>query len=57
MSISLTLLIIGIMLYIAKKGGISSKLQDFYFFNTVIKTYVQYFYITLDALGYLVAVG
>ncbi|HLQ97956.1 MAG TPA: HAMP domain-containing sensor histidine kinase [Candidatus Dormibacteraeota bacterium] len=57
MSISLTLLIIGIMLYIAKKGGISSKLQDFYFFNTVIKTYVQYFYITLDTLGYLVAVG
>lgn len=54
---SLAVLLIGIMLYIAKKGGISGKLQDFYFFNPVIKSYAQYFYITLDALGYLVAVG
>ncbi|WHX26345.1 ATP-binding protein [Virgibacillus halodenitrificans] len=54
---SLAVLLIGIMLYIAKKGGISEKLQDFYFFNPVIKSYAQYFYITLDTLGYMVAIG
>lgn len=32
-------------------------MQDFYFFNPVIKSYTQYFYITLDALGYMVAIG
>lgn len=57
MSISLTILIIGIMLYIAKKGGISKELQDFYFFNSVIKTYAQYFYITTSTLGFIVAIG
>lgn len=57
MCISLAILITGIMLYIAKKGGISESLQEFYFFNPVIKSYAQYFYITLDALGYTVAIG
>lgn len=57
MCLSLAVLITGIMLYIAKKGGISNKLQDFYFFNPVIKSYAQYFYITLDTLGYMVAIG
>lgn len=57
MCLSLAILITGIMLYIAKKGGISDRLQDFYFFNPVIKSYAQYFYITIDALGYMVAIG
>lgn len=45
------------MFYIAKKGGISTNLQDFYFFNPVIKSYAQYFYITLNTLGFMVAIG
>src|SRR5699024_1236549 len=57
MSISLTILITGIMLYIAKKGEISKELQNFYFFKSVIKTYVQYFYITTITLGFIVAIG
>src|SRR5699024_6921889 len=57
MCISVAVLIIGNMLYIAKKGGISDKLQNFYFFSPVIKSYAQYFLITLDSLGYMVAIG
>src|SRR5699024_4948594 len=56
-SISLTILIIGIMLYIANKGGISKDLQDFYFFNSVIKKYAQYFYLTTSTLWFIVAIG
>src|SRR5699024_10090953 len=37
--------------------GISRELQEFYYFNVEIKTKVQYFQITLDHLGYTIAIG
>src|SRR5690625_2080053 len=43
--------------YIAKKGGISRDLQNYLYFNTDIKTTIQYLLITLDSLGYIVAIG
>lgn len=57
MCISLAILFVGIMIYIAKKGGISSQLQTFYFMNIGIKIYFQYLLITLDNLGFIVAIG
>src|SRR5699024_11572721 len=57
MFISLAILVVGIMIYIAKKGGISSQLQTFYFMNIGIKIYFQYLLITLDNLGFIVAIG
>lgn len=57
MCISLALMLIGILIYIAKKGGISKELQNFFFFNLEIKTTLQYLFITLNELGYLIAAG
>ncbi|MBO1004376.1 sensor histidine kinase [Pseudogracilibacillus auburnensis] len=57
MCISLALMLTGILVYIAKKGGISREVQNFFYFNLEIKTSIQYFLITLDHLGYLVAIG
>jgi len=57
MSISLFLMLNGMFVYIAKKGGISRELQNFLYFNTDVKTNIQYLLITLDSLGYVVAIG
>lgn len=57
MCISLAIMLSGILLYIAKKGGISRDLQNFFFFSSEIKTKLQYFLITLDELGYVIAFG
>jgi signal transduction histidine kinase len=57
MCISLAIMLSGISLYIAKKGGISRELQDFFFLTIEIKTRIQYFLITLDQLGFTIAVG
>mgnify|MGYP001944028194 CR=1 FL=1 len=57
MCISLVIMLSGILLYIAKKGGISNELQDFFFFNVEVKSRIQYFLITLDHLGYTIAIG
>lgn len=57
MCISLAVLFTGLMIYIAKKGGISNELQTFFFIHAVIKEYFQYFLITLDNLGFMVAIG
>lgn len=57
MCISLAIMLSGILLYISKKGGISRELQNFFFFSTEIKTKLQYFLITLDGLGYMIALG
>ncbi len=54
---SLAVHLTGILIFIAKKGGISSKLQDFIFLSRNIKTSIQYLLITLDFLGFLIAVG
>ncbi|MCH6267204.1 sensor histidine kinase [Neobacillus citreus] len=57
MCISLAIMLTGILLYIAKKGGISRELQTFFFFNNGIKMWIQYFQITLDHLGLMIAIG
>ena len=57
MCISLAVMLSGILLYIAKKGGISQSIQNFFFFSADIKTKLQYFLITLDELGFMIAVG
>ncbi|MEK5444009.1 ATP-binding protein [Fredinandcohnia sp. FSL W7-1320] len=57
MCISLAIMLTGILLYIAKKGGISRELQDFLYFNNNIKISIQYFVITLGQMGYIIAIG
>ncbi|WMJ86626.1 sensor histidine kinase [Anaerocolumna sp. MB42-C2] len=57
MCISLTVHLTGILIFIAKKGGISSNLQDFIFLSRSIKSSIQYLLITLDCLGFIIAVG
>lgn len=57
MCISLAVHLTGILIFIAKKGGISSSLQDFIFLSRSIKTSIQYLLITLDSLGFIIAVG
>lgn len=54
---SLALMLTGILIYIAKKGGISPELQNFFFFDYEMKARIQYILITLDNLGILIAVG
>ena len=57
MCISLAVMLTGIMIYIAKKGGISRELNNFFFLSFEIKTKIQYLLILLDQLGYIIAVG
>jgi len=57
MCISLAIMLSGILLYIAKKGGISQTLQHFFFFSSEIKIKLQFFLITLDELGFMIAIG
>ena len=47
----------GILIFIAKKGGYSQDILRFLYFSLALKTKVQYLYITLDCMGYLIAVG
>lgn len=55
--LSLMLEICGVMLFIAKKGGISSEIITFLYFSRMIKNKIQYFLITLNQMGYLIALG
>ena len=57
MCLSLLLEFSGILIFIAKKGGYSPELMQFLFFSMAFKTKVQYLYITLAQLGYLIALG
>lgn len=54
---SLAVNLIGVMTFIAKKGGILKELQQFLFINLKIKTYLQYYLITLDNLGMVISIG
>ena len=54
---SLMFEICGIMIFIAKKGGISGEVLQFFFFSKEVKNQIQYLMITLNQMGYLVAVG
>ena len=55
--LSLMLEICGVMIFIAKKGGISTEVMYFFFFSNGIKAKIQYMLITLNQLGYIVALG
>lgn len=54
---SLMLHIAGMMIFISKKGGIPHEVMVFLFFNKGIQTKMRYLYITLNQLGYLMAIG
>lgn len=45
------------MIFISKKGGLPQEVMGFLFFNKNIQNRVRYFYITLNQLGYLIAIG
>ena len=55
--LSLMLEICGVMIFIAKKGGISSEIIHLFYFSKEIKSKLQYFLITLDQMGFLIALG
>jgi len=55
--LSLMLEICGVMLFIAKKGGISPEIITFLYFSKDIKNRLQYFLITLNQMGYMIALG
>src|SRR5699024_4454133 len=55
--ISLAVFLFGIGMYIAKKGGVPESLLNFFYINSEIKKYFQYFLISLDSLGYIIALG
>lgn len=54
---SLMLEICGVMIFIAKKGGISSEVLQFLYISKNIQHQIRYFLITLDQLGFLIALG
>ena len=55
--LSLTVYFVGLMIFIAKKGGLSQEVMNFLFFSRGIRTWVQYRFVTLGQLGYTVALG
>ncbi|MBQ9990180.1 MAG: HAMP domain-containing histidine kinase [Lachnospiraceae bacterium] len=55
--ISLGLEICGVMIFIAKKGGISEDILLFLYFSRDILNRIRYLGITLNQLGFLIALG
>ena len=47
----------GILIFIAKKGGYSRNIISFLFFSQTLRIKLQYLFITLDTLGYIIAIG
>ena len=54
---SLMLQIIGVTVFIAKKGGISDEVLLFLFISKFIQNKIRYMYITLNLMGYIIALG
>jgi len=54
---SLILMFSGIIIYTAKVGGLSNSQEVFLFLSPKIRNWIQYKIITLDKLGYLIAIG
>lgn len=57
MCLSLLVQCIGLMTFIAKKGGLSTDVLRFLFFSSSFKNWLQYRLITLNTMGYLIALG
>ena len=55
--LSLTVYLAGIMLLIAKQGGVSDNVEKFLFFSRSIRRWFQFLYITFDELGMLINLG
>ena len=55
--ISLMIEIVGMMIFIAKKGGISPEVVQFLYFSRAVENKLQYLLITLSQLGYMIAIG
>ena len=55
--LSLTVYFLGMLVYIAKKGGYSSEILRFLFCSNQIRIWVQYRFITFSQLGYIIAIG
>ena len=49
--------IVGVMIYIAKKGGISESVMQFFYFTAGIRDWIRYLYISLGQLGFLINIG
>ena len=54
---SLIIFLVGMMIFMAKKGGISQEVERFLFFGHGIRVWIQYRLITLGQMGYLIAIG
>ena len=57
MCCSLMVQFTGILIFIAKKGGYSKNIISFLFFSQTLRIKLQYLFITLDTLGYIIAIG
>ncbi len=57
MCLSLAVMLAGILIFIAKKGGISRELGQFFYISIAMKTKIQYMLILIDQLGYVIAIG
>ena len=57
MSSSLMVQFAGLLIFIAKKGGYTKDILRFLFFSLELKTRVQYMYVTLGQIGYMIAIG
>ena len=57
MCCSLMVQFTGILIFIAKKGGYSKSIINFLFFSQALRNKLQYMFITLDTLGYIIAIG
>lgn len=57
MCCSLMVQLCGILIFIAKKGGYTQDILRFLYFSLDLKNRVQYLYITLGQMGYMIAVG
>lgn len=57
MCLALTLFLVGVMIVIAKRGGVSREVERFLYFSREIRLWWQYRFLTLDQMGYLIAIG
>lgn len=57
MCITLALEICGVMIFIAKKGGVAEDVILFLYFSKGIRSKLAYLGITLNSLGYMIALG
>lgn len=57
LSASLCLMFAGIIIYIAKMGGLAATQTDFLFLSTSLQRWLQFLALPMDRLGFVVAVG